>query len=80
MQFYELAIGARFVFRGRQFEKIGMSMAHVLADSPQRHWGSVFMGETEVVSDGPLLSPEVAAVWKPERGHWAAVIGAGAVE
>jgi hypothetical protein len=39
-----------------------------------RHWGCVFFSETEVVSDGPLLPPEVAARRKPERGHWAAAV------
>jgi hypothetical protein len=69
VRFYELAIGARFAFLGRPFVKVAMSMAE-----DERHWGNVFLGETEVVSDGPLLPPEVAAQWKPERGPWAAVI------
>lgn len=76
MRFYELAVGAEFVFRGRRFVKTAMSMAEVLADGPERGWGNVFLGETEVVSEGPLLPPEVAARWKPERGPWAAVIEA----
>ncbi len=70
MKFYELAVGAVFTAWGRTYRKIAMSMA-----ADDRHWGSVFMGETEVVSDGPLLPPEIAAQWKPERGPWAAVIG-----
>lgn len=79
MKFYELAIGARFLFRGQQFKKTAMSMAEVLAhghqaDGLRQGWGCVFMGEVEVVSQGPLLPPEVAAKWKPERGHWAAVV------
>ena len=34
---YELAVGARFVFRGKRFEKIGMSMAE-----DDRRWGHLF--------------------------------------
>jgi hypothetical protein len=56
--------------RGKRYQKTAMSMAR-----DERRWGNVFMGETEVVSDGPLLPPEIAAMWKPERGHWAAVVG-----
>ncbi len=78
MKFYELAVGAVFTFGGRTFRKTAMSMAE-----DERCWGNVFLGETEVESDGPVLPVEVAAKWKPERGHWAAVIdglcsGAGA--
>ena len=71
VRFYELAVGARFVFGGQEFKKIAMSMAE-----DGRRWGNIFLGETEVVSDGPLLPPEVAARWKPERGHWAGVVDA----
>ena len=74
MRFYELAIGAVFEFRGTRYAKTAMSMAE-----DDRRWGNVFMGETVVASDGPLLPAEVAARWKPERGHWAAVVrGEGA--
>ena len=69
MKFYELAIGARFEFRGRRFVKEAMSMAQ-----DEERMGTIFLGETDVISDGPLLPPEEAARWKPERGHWAAVI------
>ena len=67
MRFYELAVGAPFVFRGRRFEKIAMGMAN----NEQGH-GSVFLGETEVVPDGVplLLPPEEAANWKPSDRHW----------
>jgi hypothetical protein len=40
----------------------------------ERHWGNIFMGETPVISEGPLLPAEIAAKWKRERGYWAAVI------
>jgi hypothetical protein len=78
MKFYELAVGARFVFRGKRYEKEAMGMAR-----DERGWGNVLMGEIEVESEGPVLPPEVAARWRPERGHWAAVMneicgGAGA--
>jgi hypothetical protein len=67
MEFYELAIGARFVFRGRRFEKIWMIMAN---DEHGR--GSILLGETEVVPDGVplLLPPAEAAWWKPSDRHW----------
>jgi hypothetical protein len=58
MKFYELAIGARFVFRGRRFEKIGMGMAN-----NEHGCGSMFMGKTEV-------APEEAARRKPNDKHW----------
>jgi hypothetical protein len=66
MEFYELAIGARFVFRGRRFEKIWMIMAN---DEHGR--GSILLGETEVVPDGVplLLPPAEAAWWKPSDRH-----------
>ncbi len=71
VKFYELAIGARFEFRGRRFVKEAMCMAQ-----DEQELGTIFMGEAMVESDGPLLPPEVAARWKPERGHWAGVINA----
>ena len=70
MKFYELAVGAVFTAWRRTYRKSAMSMAEVLGDGPQRGCGSVFMGETEVVSDGPMLAPEVAARWKPVGGTW----------
>jgi hypothetical protein len=67
MKFYELAIGARFIFRGRRFEKIAMSMAR-----QEQGLASIFQGETEIVPDGVplLLPPEEAAWWKPSDRHW----------
>jgi len=57
MQFYQLGIGARFDFRGREFTKVGMSMA--------QDWNrdsNVFWGGTEVTPVGePLLLPEAEA-------------------
>ena len=44
MKFYELAVGARFILRGRRFEKIAMSMAR-----DEQGLGSLLMGETEIV-------------------------------
>jgi hypothetical protein len=69
VQFYQLAIGAVFTVWGRTYRKTAMSMAE-----DERQWGNVFLEETEVVSDGPLLPPEVAARWKPERDHWKAAV------
>jgi hypothetical protein len=66
MKFYELAIGARFVFRGRRFEKIAMSMAN-----NEHGHGSIIMGETEVVPDGaPLLLPVTGKnlIWGENTG------------
>ena len=36
-----------------------------LAEGPKPGSGWVFMGLTEVVSDGPMLPPEVAEQWRP---------------
>ena len=69
VKFYELAVGARFSFRDRHFVKTALSMAE-----DERHWGNVFMEGTPVISDGPLLPPDLAAAAKPDYGHWAAVI------
>ena len=71
VKFYELAIGARFVFGGQRFEKTAMSMA-----ADEQRVGCIFLGETAVVSEGPLLSAGEAGWWKPEGGPWAAVIEA----
>jgi hypothetical protein len=73
VKFFELAVGARFLFRAQQFEKTAMGMAQ-----DGRGWGNIFMGEMDVETDGEplLLPPEVAARCKPERGHWAAVVEA----
>ena len=64
MEFYRLAIGARFKFFGRTYEKVAMSMA-----KDDANLGYVFMGGLEVTlepgSEGKLLPPEVAARWKP---------------
>lgn len=67
MQFYELARGARFEFRGRQFTKTAMSMA-VDAD----RIGNIFQGSTDVVPVGEplLLPPEEAEKWKPSLTPW----------
>jgi hypothetical protein len=40
MKFYELAVGARFVFRGRRFEKIAISMTE-----DEHGCGNIFLGE-----------------------------------
>jgi hypothetical protein len=69
VRFYQLAIGARFTFHGREFVKTAMCAAE-----DERRWGSIFMGEAPVSSDGPLLPPDLAAAWKPDRGHWSALI------
>jgi hypothetical protein len=67
MKFYELAIGARFTFHCQQFEKLAMSMAR-----NGELQGHVFMGITEVEPNGipALLSPEEAAIWKPDERDW----------
>jgi hypothetical protein len=68
MKFYELAVGARFVFRGRRFEKIAMSMARDEEDC-----GNILLGETEVAPEGvpSLLPPAEAARWKSDARYWA---------
>ena len=72
MRFYELAIGARFFFRGRRYEKLAMSVAN-----DEDRVGHVFMGETEVTADGEplLLPPDEAARWKPDARHWTEYLG-----
>jgi hypothetical protein len=69
MQFYQLAKGARFEFRGKQFQKIAMSMA----EDAERN-GNIFQGETEIIPIGEplLLADEQAAEWKPSATHWTA--------
>ena len=72
MQFYELAVGARFFFRGRRYEKLAMSMAE-----DEDRVGHIFQAETEVTADGEplLLPPEEAARWKPPEKHRAEHLG-----
>jgi len=67
MQFYLLAPGARFEFRGREFKKTAISMAQ---DSERN--GNIFQGETEVTPIGePLLLPEAEGEkWKPSEIPW----------
>ena len=67
MKFYELAIGARFIFRERKYQKIAMGMAE-----NEERLASIFLGETVVTADGEplLLPPEEAARWKPDERHW----------
>jgi hypothetical protein len=65
MKFYELAVGARFFFRGRGYVKLAMSMAE-----DEDRVGHIFQAETELTADGEplLLPPEEAARWKPPGG------------
>ena len=72
VKFYELAVGARFVFRGKRFEKIGMSMAE-----DNRRSGHVFQGDTDVEPDGAplLLPPAEVARWKPDERYWTEYLG-----
>ena len=71
MQFYQLAKGARFEFRGKQFEKVAMSMA---VDADRN--GNVFQGETEIkpIGEALLLPAEEAEKWKPPATHWTSII------
>ena len=61
VQFYELAIGAVFEFRGKVYRKTAMSMA-----DDERNWGNIFQAWIKVESGGPFLPREVAAKWKPD--------------
>jgi ankyrin repeat protein len=67
MQFYKLAPGARFEFRGRQFTKTTMSMAQ-----DEKHEGNVFQAGTAHTDRCPVLLPEAEAQrWEPDKGdHW----------
>jgi hypothetical protein len=74
MLFYKLAIGARFEFRGRQFEKLAVSMAR---DADRI--GHIFPAGSEVTPIGePLLLSEAEAErWKPPEYHWTAFMPRG---
>jgi hypothetical protein len=68
MQFYQLAIGARFEFGGREFQKVAMSMA----EHSERN-GNVFWSGMEVTPIGePLLLPQAETEWwkRDENDHW----------
>jgi hypothetical protein len=65
IQFYQLAIGAEFEFRGRRYRKLAMSMAE-----DELRCGNVFQAGYEVVSEGPLLPAEVAERWTPSDIPW----------
>ena len=67
MRFYELAVGARILFRGRRYAKSAISMAQ-----DEDRVGHILMAEVEVTADGEALSlpPEEAARWKPDARHW----------
>jgi hypothetical protein len=69
MQFYQLAIGARFEFRGREYVKKAMSMTQ---DSDGI--GNIFQAGAEVTPIGEplLLSEAEAAKWKPSEIPWTA--------
>jgi hypothetical protein len=76
VDFYKLAIGAVFEWRGQRYRKEAMCMACDEGRPDGRHWGHIFQGQTWVISDGPFLSPEAAAEWKPDWGEWEpAVVG-----
>jgi len=62
VKFYELAVGARFVFMGRRYEKVAVAMA-----VDEGRLGNIFFGTAPVETEGEplLLSPEEAARRKP---------------
>ena len=71
MKFYELAIGARFKFRGLEFEKTARGFANGIGAGPKDHrYGGSFMHETEVESDGPFLNEEEIGLWRPLPRPW----------
>ena len=71
MKFYQLAIGARFKFRGREFEKSARGFAVGIGDGPMDHrYGAGFMLETEVESDGPFLTEAEIGLWRPSPRPW----------
>ena len=77
MQFYRLAKGVRFEFRGNQYEKIAMSMAQ-----DRERTGCIFQAGTEVTPIGePLLLPaQEAEKWKPSDIPWTAYITPSPIE
>lgn len=77
MQFYQLAKGARFEFRGKQFQKTAMSMS----EDAERN-GNIFQAQTEVTPVGELLllPPDEAEKWKPSEIPWWAYITPSPIE
>ena len=74
VEFYKLAVGAVFGYRGNLYRKEAISMAQEMARPDGRNWGLIILGTAWVSSDGPFLSPEEAEEWKPDYGHWQPVV------
>ena len=74
MQFYQLAPGARFEFRDRQFQKTAMSVAE---DSERL--SSIFPGGAEVtpIGEAVLLPKAEAERWMPGKIPWTDFITLG---
>ena len=51
----------------RRYGRMESCATPEVADGPKPGSGWVFMGLTEVVSDGPMLPTEVAERWRPAR-------------
>jgi hypothetical protein len=69
LQFYKLAVGARFEFEGKLYQKSAMDSVRDENGQP-----SSFRREREVTPVGEplLLSAEEAELWKPiDVEHWA---------
>ncbi len=61
--FYQLPIGARFEFRGRRYEKLGLSLAR-----DEERCGNIFQDEAEVEWDRRPGEEEGAP--RPPEPHW----------
>jgi hypothetical protein len=68
MQFYRLAVGARFEYNGKRYLKTGMDAVRDETGQPdcfRREWDVIPIGEPM------LLSEAEAELWKPiDLEHW----------
>ena len=71
LEFYQLAIGAEFEWQDVRFRKTGLNVAIPMSGGN----GCVIMGDTMVISNGPLLPPEDAAKGKPDLNDWGKALG-----
>ena len=74
VEFYKLAVGAVFGFRGNLYRKTAFTSAQEMARPDGRQWFSIMVGATWVTSDGPFLSAEEAEEWKPDYAYWDPVV------
>jgi hypothetical protein len=79
VDFYRLAVGAVFEWRGQRYRKEAPCMACDEGRPDGRRWGHIMQGQVWVISDGPFLSTEEAAEVLADghrrgRGVWEPVV------